>query len=212
VGRLEHWDAIYRTRAPEDLSWHEAVPAVSLRMVHAAIAGGARSVIDVGGGASRLIDDLPRWNLDRLAVLDLSSTAIGIARKRLGTAADDVEWIEADVTTVGDLGRFDVWHDRAVFHFLTDASDRERYVDLCRRTVTPGGIAIVATFAPDGPDMCSGLPVRRYDASELAAECGPNFDLVESERYVHTTPRGVRQPFLYTSFRRLVDDRELVGA
>jgi SAM-dependent methyltransferase len=211
VGRLEHWDAIYGTRAPEDVSWYEPVPAVSLRIVRAAVADGARSVIDVGGGASRLIDHLVSLNLDRLAVLDLSSTAIDIARKRLGAAAETVEWIDADVTDVADLGRFAVWHDRAVFHFLTDASERERYVDLCERTMTPGGTAIVATFAPDGPEMCSGLPVRRYDASQLASECGPRFHLIESERYMHTTPRGVRQSFLYASFRRLSDDRELVS-
>ncbi len=202
---------MYRIRSPEDLSWHEPVPAVSLRIVHAAIAAGARSVIDIGGGASRLVDHLVSLNLRRLAVLDLSSTAIDIARKRLGRAAEAVEWIDADVTDVADLGQFAVWHDRAIFHFLTERSERERYVDLCARTVMPAGMAIVATFAPDGPEMCSGLPVRRYDASELASECGPNFGLIESERYVHTTPRGVHQPFLYSSFRRLIDDRELVS-
>jgi 2-polyprenyl-3-methyl-5-hydroxy-6-metoxy-1,4-benzoquinol methylase len=211
VGRLEHWDAMYRKRSPQDLSWHEPVPAVSLRIVHAAIVDGARSVIDVGGGASRLVDNLVSLGLDRLAVLDLSSAAIDIARERLGTAAEAVEWIDADVTDVADLGQFAVWHDRAVFHFLTEPSERARYVDLCERTVTPGGIAVVATFAPDGPEMCSGLPVRRYDASELASECGPNFRLIDSERYVHRTPRGVHQSFLYTSFRRLIDDAELVN-
>jgi 2-polyprenyl-3-methyl-5-hydroxy-6-metoxy-1,4-benzoquinol methylase len=207
-----HWANIYTTRPPDEVSWYEAVPTVSLRRINEAIKEGARSVIDVGGGASRLADQLVDRGLTRLAVLDISGQGLEVARMRLGDQAHQVEWIEADVTKVQDLGRFDVWHDRAVFHFLTEPADRVHYVALCEQTVTPGGIAIVATFAPDGPQTCSGLPVRRYDASRLTEECGPSFGLIDSERFVHTTPRGAFQPFVYSSFRRLVENPVLVPA
>jgi 2-polyprenyl-3-methyl-5-hydroxy-6-metoxy-1,4-benzoquinol methylase len=202
VDRRSHWERIYATRAPDLVSWYEAVPTVSLRWVHEAIARGARSVIDIGGGASTLVDHLVDLELERVAVLDVSERALAIARARLGSKAADVEWIVGDVVHVQDLGRFDVWHDRAVFHFLTDADDRKRYVSRCRRTISPGGTAIMATFALDGPETCSGLRVCRYGASELARECGPAFTLVDSEPYRHTTPRRVVQSFLYASFRR----------
>jgi SAM-dependent methyltransferase len=205
-----HWGNVWASRSPDDVSWFEPTPTVSLRRVLDAIRQGARSVIDVGGGASRLIDHLIELDVDRLAVQDVSARALEIAKARLGPRARPVEWILGDVTRVRDVGRFDVWHDRAVFHFLTSPADRSRYVSLCERTVAAGGTAVVATFAPDGPPTCSGLPVCRYDASHLAFECGPRFEILDSERYVHTTPRGVRQPFLYASFARLVDDRELV--
>jgi SAM-dependent methyltransferase len=190
------------------VSWFEAVPTLSLVEIDAALGEGATSVVDVGGGASRLVDHLVIRHLTRLAVLDISGRALGIARNRLGDAARGVEWIEADVTNAGDIGQFDVWHDRAVFHFLTDPADRARYVAQCERTVSRGGIAVVATFAPDGPDMCSGLPVMRYDAADLAAACGVGFELIRSERFVHTTPSGTHQPFVYASFRRLAGHRE----
>lgn len=202
-----HWANIYSTRSPADVSWYEPTPVVSLGRVREAIANGARSLIDVGGGASTLVDHLVGLDLARLVVLDVSERALEIAKARLGRAAGRVEWVVADITGVGDLGSFDLWHDRAVLHFLTDRADCDRYVSLCERTVTPGGVAVVAAFAPDGPETCSGLPVRRYDASGLADRCGPRFELIDSRRYVHTTPTGVRQPFVYASFRRLAEDR-----
>ena len=207
-----YWDGIYRTRSPHEVSWYEPVPETSLRCIRAALAGGARSLVDIGGGACRLVDHLLRMRLSRIAVLDVAEASLDVAKQRLGDRRDRVEWIAADVTKVHDIGRFGIWHDRAVFHFLTDPADRASYVALCERTVLPGGIAIVATFAQDGPGMCSGLPVHRYAPDELAEQCGPRFELIDSERHVHTTPRGAQQPFLYTSFRRLVDDRELVSA
>jgi len=207
-----YWDDIYRTRSAQEVSWYEPVPETSLSRVRAALTGGARSLVDIGGGASRLVDHLVRMRLSRIAVLDVAETSLDVAKHRLGDLRDRVEWIAADVTKVHDIGRFGIWHDRAVFHFLTDPADRASYVALCERTVLPGGIVIVATFADDGPEMCSGLPVHRFAAGELAEQCGPRFELIDSERHVHTTPRGAQQPFLYTSFRRLVDDRELVSA
>jgi SAM-dependent methyltransferase len=203
-----HWANVYATRPTDEVSWYEAVPAMSLVEVDAALGEGATSLVDIGGGASLLIDHLVNRDLTRLAVLDISRRALGIARNRLGDDARRVEWIEADVTKAGDLGQFDVWHDRAVFHFLTSPADRARYVALCEQTVSQGGVAIVATFAPDGPDMCSGLPVNRYDSASLAAVCGKGFAIIRSERIVHTTPSGALQPFVYTSFRRLAEQRE----
>jgi 2-polyprenyl-3-methyl-5-hydroxy-6-metoxy-1,4-benzoquinol methylase len=208
-----HWNDIYRTRSPQEVSWYEPVPETSLDRVRAALADRAsRSVIDVGGGASTLVDHLVRMNLTRLAVLDVAKTSLDVAKRRLGDPEDHVEWIEADVTKVSDIGHFGIWHDRAVFHFLTDPSDRASYVALCERTLAPGGIAIVATFAHDGPEMCSGLPVLRYAADELAEQCGSRFELIGSELHVHTTPHGGQQAFLYASFRRLASDRQLVSA
>ena len=203
----EHWANVYATRPADEVSWFEPTPKMSLAAVDAALDQGASSVVDVGGGASRLVDHLVNRDLTRLVVVDISGRALGIARNRLGDDAGRVEWIEADVTTAADIGQFDVWHDRAVFHFLTDPDDRARYVALCEQTVSPGGVAIVATFAPDGPETCSGLPVIRYDAHKLTAACGEGFELIRSERFVHTTPSGVHQPFVYASFRRLAGHR-----
>jgi SAM-dependent methyltransferase len=211
VDRSEHWDRIYERRSPSEVSWYERIPTISIRRVRQAVDAGARSLLDVGAGASTLVDDALELGL-RIAVLDISERALNSSAERLRARADQVEWIVGDVTAIEDVGRFDIWHDRAVFHFLTDAFDQERYVSLCERTVALAGIAIVATFAPDGPEMCSGLPVRRYDASELAERCGPRFELVDSERHVHLTPRGVEQRFLYASFRRMSEDRAGVPA
>jgi 2-polyprenyl-3-methyl-5-hydroxy-6-metoxy-1,4-benzoquinol methylase len=188
------------------VSWFEAFPEVSLRRVRAAIDRGADSVIDVGGGASMLVDHLLQAGVDRIAVLDISEQAIDATRTRLGENAERVEWIVADVVDTEALGRFDVWHDRATFHFLTDPLEQTRYVALCEATVTAGGTAVMATFDVDGPTHCSGLPVSRYDASELADRCGPGFGLIDSERRRHLTPAGVEQRFLYASFRRAAGD------
>jgi SAM-dependent methyltransferase len=202
-----HWEKLHAARPSEKQSWYEADPAVSLRLLSGAIRRGGRSVVDVGAGASTLVDRLLGFDLEHIAVIDISQRALEVARVRLGSDASKVDWIVADITAVDDIGSFDIWHDRAVLHFLTDTYERERYVQLSQRTVVPGGSAIIATFAPSGPEMCSGLPVMRYGADTLSEVCGPPFDLVDSEPYVHTTPRGVHQAFTYTTFRRtaLVD-------
>ncbi|MGA9161099.1 MAG: class I SAM-dependent methyltransferase [Actinomycetota bacterium] len=212
MDRSHHWDAIYTKRDAEEVSWYEAIPTASIQRVREAVERGARSVIDVGGGASRLVDHLVEMNLDRITVLDISRHALDIARRRVGTAGEAVEWVVGDITRLDDLGTFDVWHDRAVFHFLTDSSDCRRYVTLCERTVEPGGMAVMATFAPDGPEMCSGLPVHRYDAQELSERCGRAFELVDDERYVHVTPADVEQSFVYFSFRKVTSAAHLAGA
>lgn len=202
VAREAHWQHQYATRAPDAVGWYEADPSVSRRLVAGALERGARSVIDIGGGASSLVDHLVDEGI-RVAVLDIAEAGLAVARDRLGERAETVTWIVADVTAVADIGRFDVWHDRAVFHFLTEAADRAAYVALAKRTVEDGGTALVATFAPDGPERCSGLPVCRYDGTALAREFGPVFRLEESEPYVHVTPSGVRQSFLYSRFTKL---------
>jgi len=198
----EHWEGIYTSRAADEVSWYEPDPVMSRRFITQAIGEGAESVIDVGGGASRLVDHLLDVGLKRIAVLDVSESGLAVSKRRLGNRAHKVEWIVADVTTVEDVGRFDVWHDRAVFHFLTAEEDRRRYVHLAERTLRPGGTAIMATFASDGPERCSGLEVRRYDADQLAEQCGTGFALTHCERHIHTTPRGVTQSFLYSTFHR----------
>jgi SAM-dependent methyltransferase len=202
IAREAHWQHQYATRAPDSVGWYEADPSMSRRLVAEALERGARSVIDVGGGASSLVDSLVDQRI-RVAVLDIAEAGLDVARERLGERAEQVTWIVADVTTAFDIGRFDVWHDRAVFHFLTEAADRAAYVALATRSTEGGGTALLATFAPDGPERCSGLPVCRYDGAALALELGPAFRLEASEPYVHVTPSGVPQSFVYSRFTRL---------
>jgi SAM-dependent methyltransferase len=198
----EHWEGIYSSRSPDDVSWYEPVPVMSRKLIAEAIDEGAESVIDIGGGSSSLVDQLLDLGVKRVAVLDISEAGLAVSKLRLGGSASRVEWIVGDVTAVQDVGQFDVWHDRAVFHFLTTDEDRRNYVRLAEHTLSPAGLAVMATFASDGPERCSGLEVRRYDLAQLAEQCGPGFEPAQSERYVHITPRGVRQNFLYTTFRR----------
>ena len=161
----------------------------------------AGAVIDVGGGTSRLALRLRAGGYD-VTVLDISAAAVERARAALGEGARGVRWVIGDVTRVADVGPHDVWHDRAAFHFLIERQDRESYAKLLRRTIRPGGHAIIATFAPDGPARCSGLPVMRYDATALAAELGAGLQLLKSVPEIHVTPAGTAQSFQYSVFRR----------
>jgi hypothetical protein len=201
--RQEHWDVVYNTKNEQQVSWYEAMPAVSLRMMESAGLTTETCVIDVGGGDSRLVDQLAARGLDCLAVLDVSGSALARARTRLGTAASVPIWLQADVTGDWSLKPMDIWHDRAVFHFLMSAKDRRRYRSHLLETLKPGGFAIVATFALDGPDSCSGLSVRRYSPEMLSGELGPDLRMVESVPHVHTTPWGSKQSFVYCRFQRL---------
>ena len=198
----DHWESVYTTRGERDLSWFEALPAMSMRMLESAGLGPDTCVIDVGGGDSHLVDALASRGLDCLAVLDVSGAALKRAQGRLGDLAGAFTWIEADVTGSWALKPMDIWHDRAVFHFLTTRDERGRYRAHLLQTVKPGGAAIIAAFATDGPDRCSGLPVARYSADTLAAELGTEFTLVETARHEHETPWGTVQPFVYARFRR----------
>ena len=198
----QHWEKVYTAKADDEVSWFEPSPDWSLRLVREAIAHGGRSVIDVGGGTSRLVDELLDVELDRLAVLDVSETALRRTQDRLGPRADKVEWIAADIRSVSDIGRFDVWHDRALFHFLIADEDRRAYRALLDRTLSSQGVAIIATFGPQGPERCSGLDVRRYDSAALGDELGSLFALREEHLVDHLTPREAHQQFLYTRFAR----------
>jgi SAM-dependent methyltransferase len=200
-----HWEEVYAQRTPDSVSWFQPHAEHSLELI--ARAGLARdaAIIDVGGGASTLVDDLLARGYHDLTVLDLSAAALAAAQTRLGDNARRVSWVEADITAV-DLPRqrYDLWHDRAVFHFLTDVAQRRAYVERVLQSVKPGGHVIVATFAEDGPDRCSGLPVMRYGADALHAEFGVPFELLEHSRETHHTPGGAVQQFVYCYCRRSV--------
>jgi SAM-dependent methyltransferase len=199
----QHWEHIYRTKAERDVSWFEALPAVSLRMIEATGIHRDTCVIDIGGGDSHLVDTLVARGLDCLAVLDVSGAALQRARTRLGNVAERLIWIEANVASEWSFKPMDIWHDRAVFHFLTGVDDRARYCDHLRQILKIGGHVIIATFALDGPESCSGLPVVRYSPETLSEELGDGFRLVGAEAYEHHTPWGSTQSFQYSRLVRV---------
>lgn len=198
-----HWEEVYSSKATDAVSWFQAHAEHSLNLILETRVPRTASIIDVGGGASTLVDDLLAAGFSRLTVLDLSAAALAAARQRLGERAAEVRWLEADITTV-ELPRhgFDVWHDRAVFHFLTSPAHRQAYVHAVLHGVRPGGHVIVATFAEDGPTQCSGLPVMRYDAEGLHDEFGDAFTLLRHEKEAHRTPFGTIQQFVYCYCRK----------
>ncbi|RXH23076.1 SAM-dependent methyltransferase [Bradyrhizobium nanningense] len=200
--RSTHWEHVYATKGEAEVSWFQDSPAISLEMIRAATGDHAAAIIDIGGGASRLVDALLQQGYRDVAVLDLSANALDAAKQRLGGAASMVDWIVADATTWQPAKTYEVWHDRAAFHFLTDPRDRAAYVARLRSAVAPGGHVIIATFAPDGPEKCSGLPVQRHDSASLAADLGPEFELIETRSEVHHTPWDSTQAFQFGRFRK----------
>jgi SAM-dependent methyltransferase len=204
MDRREHWNRVYQTRAPENVSWYQRRPDVSLELIAASGIAKDAGIIEVGGGASILVDHLLDLGYSNLAVLDVSGSALDVSRARLGARAAAVEWFEADVTAFEPAHRYALWHDRAAFHFLTDAGDRASYVATLRKTLKTGGTAIIATFAPDGPPKCSGLDVVRYDEQSIAVELGGEFQLLEVRRETHLTPGKAEQQFHYFRFERRV--------
>jgi SAM-dependent methyltransferase len=197
VDRRQHWESVYQTRATDAVSWFQPHAVSSLRLI-ARCAGPDAQIIDVGGGASVLVDDLLDAGYRHVTVLDLAESALAASRARLGERAKTVEWIAGDITRAAlPAARFDVWHDRAVFHFLTDPADRARYVEQVLRAVKPGGHVIVAAFGPGGPLQCSGLDVVRYDPDALHAQFGTPFRLLGHETEMHHTPAGKDQEFVY---------------
>jgi ubiquinone/menaquinone biosynthesis C-methylase UbiE len=199
----DHWEKVYTTKATDAVSWFQEHADLSLDLIKATGAGHDAGIIDVGGGASRLVDDLVAAGYSDLTVLDLSAAALKAARQRLGSKENMVRWIEADITRVElPAKRYDIWHDRAVFHFLTDHADRAAYVRTVLRSLKPGGHVIVATFGEDGPQQCSGLPVMRYSADELHDQFGAAFLLLDHRQEEHHTPSGVVQQFVYCYCRR----------
>lgn len=201
MNRQEHWNQVYQTKGTDDVSWYQRRPDLSLALIAASSVSKDAGIIDVGGGASTLVDFLLDDGYSRLAVLDLSGAALSHSRSRLGARAGGVEWFEADVTSFEPPHRFGLWHDRAVFHFLTAADDRRGYVATLRRTLQPGGTVVLSTFALDGPPKCSGLDVMRYDEQAILAELGAEFLLQEVRRETHITPWQTEQRFIYFRFQ-----------
>ncbi|MHB1156302.1 MAG: class I SAM-dependent methyltransferase [Phycisphaerales bacterium] len=199
MNRKDHWENIYATKQDAQVSWTQSDPRTSLQLIGEVCPSGR--VIDIGGGTSILADRLVDGDY-HVVILDISQAALDRSRLRLGPRGEQVQWIAADVTQAPDLGTVDLWHDRAVFHFLTEPADRATYVALLARTVRPGGHVVIATFALDGPAKCSGLDVQRYDAASLAATLGNDFALLKSEPEIHQTPWGKPQSFQYSLFRR----------
>lgn len=193
-----YWDKVYQTRSADAVSWFQAHATRSLSIIQSITTDPEARIIDVGGGASTLVDDLLAHGFGQLSVLDLSASALAVARQRLGACGARVEWIAGDIRQVELPGQhYDIWHDRAVFHFLTEPADRRAYIRQVMHAVKPGGHVIVATFAPDGPEQCSGLPVARYAPQQLHDEFGPAFELLEHASEEHKTPWGAVQHFVY---------------
>ena len=200
-----HWEHIYQTKPISGVSWYQEHVYQSLRLIEGTGVPKNASIIDVGGGASTLVDDLLQRHYTSLTVLDLSAAALTAAQQRLGLRSRAVHWIEGDILTAPlPYQGYDIWHDRAVFHFLISPKDRRAYVDAVLKAVRPGGHVIVATFAEDGPTQCSGLPVRRYSANALHAEFGSPFTLLVHEKEDHHTPFGSVQKFVYCYCRKIV--------
>lgn len=199
-----HWENVYNTKGENEVSWFQEDPAPSLELIELAKPTRRAAIVDIGGGASRLVDQLLARGFENVTVLDLSEAALGTARARLGDKAAAVQWVAADVTRWNPSQSFDVWHDRAAFHFLTDPADRAAYLARLDRSIKPGGFVIIGTFALDGPQMCSGLPVNRYDAASLCEWLGSGFELVHTRRHEHATPWAAIQRFQFSLFRRAV--------
>lgn len=200
--RRRHWEKVYHDKAPNEVSWFQAHPVLSLALIERADPDRTANLIDVGGGDSRLVDELLQAGGRRLTVLDISEAALARARARLGGSAAEVRWIATDVTEWEPDDSYDIWHDRAAFHFLVEPADRAAYADRLRRALKPGGTAILAAFAPDGPEQCSGLPVQRYDGRTALRELGDAFELVEETRHTHITPWESEQHFVFCLFHR----------
>lgn len=203
MNRKEHWESVYTTKSPQQVGWYEPHLQTSLRWIRGLGLPPDAPIIDVGGGASTLVDDLLGAGFEAITVLDISEEALWTVKGRLRQRAEQVTWLTGDITTIElPPDGYRVWHDRAVFHFLTDPDDRRRYRDNLLGALQPGGHVVVGTFAPEAPPRCSGLPVQRYDPERLDETLGPELELREHHRELHLTPGGVEQMYLYCLFRR----------
>ena len=203
LGRHAHWQNVYTTKDEKAVSWFQKRPDISIDLIRATGVDANASIIDIGGGAARLVDTLLDEGFEAVTVLDLSEKALATSKARLGARGKRVQWIVADITMWEPSQTCDVWHDRAALHFLTDPKDRAAYAECVSRAVRPGGHIIIGTFAPDGPERCSGLPVVRHDAGTLGELLGPSFKLAETKRHDHQTPAGVIQRFQFSRFQRI---------
>jgi len=201
AGVQAHWEGVYTKKSENEVSWFQENPAPSLELIAQVGATAASAIIDIGSGASRLVDNLVQRGFRNVTVLDLSEAALEAAKARLGGRAPRVRWIVADATVWEPLKAYDIWHDRAAFHFLTEDRDRAAYIARLERALKVGGYAIIATFALDGPERCSGLPVVRYDPVSLGQTLGRAFQLVDTRRHTHATPWGSDQSFQFSVFR-----------
>lgn len=199
--QAEHWESLYREREPTAVSWYQPSPAISLAMFDRLGVGADQRIVDVGGGASVLVDQLVDRHFTDVTVLDIAAAAMGQARERLGESSERVHWLHQDVIGWRPDRLYEVWHDRAVFHFLVDERQRDAYLATLRGALGGPGVVVIGTFAADGPEQCSGLPVKRYDPERLAAVFGPEFDVVEQRREEHRTPSGIVQPFTWLGMR-----------
>lgn len=196
--RRAHWQSVYDSKDPKEVSWYQPVPERSLQLIREIGVPKSDPVLDVGGGASTLVDNLLQDGYSDISVLDISGNALDRSRARLGKSADAVDWIEADVTTFVPPRQYTLWHDRAVFHFLTDPADRNNYIDVATRAITSNGYLVLATFGPEGPQRCSGLEIRRYSVHRLQDLFGDHFRLGGHHLEDHRTPMGSTQQFLYS--------------
>lgn len=198
-----HWENIYKTKSSKEVSWYAPHLGKSLEFIVGLGLPKNAQVIDIGGGASTLPDDLLAEGFKNITVLDISSEALEVSKKRLGGRAQSIQWIESDATKASlPIGRYDLWHDRAVFHFLTEQQDRIKYVKILKDALKPGGYILVATFGPNGPLKCSGLEIVRYSAEGLQKELGQEFRLEKQLIEIHSTPFNITQEFLYCLFKR----------
>ena len=197
LDRKKHWEHVYQNKSPLEVSWYQGNPALSLRLIGNAGIDTDAAVIDVGGGASMLVDKLSEAGFTDISVLDVSASALAHAKQRLVDKADEVSWFEQDVTGFNPSRQYDLWHDRAVFHFLISKKDRELYIASLKKALKPGGHLIIMAFASDGPLKCSGLEIVQYDAVKLMTELGPDFQMVEKGHEIHKTPAGNQQKFAY---------------
>ena len=202
MNKKTHWENIYKTKQTEEVSWYQAHPESSLKMIEAAKLPRNAAIIDVGGGDSRLIDCLIERGYENLTILDISGEALKRAKERLGNLGQKVQWIEADITEFNPSEKFQFWHDRAVFHFLTDPKDRSRYLSVMERSLAFPAWIMIAAFAADGPKKCSGLAVQRYSHKSLQETLGPEYQMKVSDQETHLTPQGYQQKFVYTLFRK----------
>jgi len=200
--RQAHWQNVYTKKGENEVSWFQENPAPSLELIAQVGATSTSAIIDIGGGASRLVDNLVELDFENVTVLDLSEAALEAAKDRLGGRATRVQWIVADATVWEPREAYDIWHDRAAFHFLTEERDRAAYIARLEGALKVGGHAIIATFALDGPERCSGLAVVRYDPASLGQTLGRTFQLVDTRQHAHATPWGSNQSFQFSVFRR----------
>jgi len=203
IDRRAHWDKVYQSKVSEELTWYQARPETSLRLIESASLDSDARILDVGGGTSTLVDHLLDLGYRKLGVLDVSPVVLQRAQRRLGSRGSSIEWLEADVTRFEPSHSWDVWHDRAALHFLTDPEDVAGYRRSMLAALAPDGQAVIATFGPAGPPKCSGLHVQRYDPDSLLEVLGPNMQLVESVLEEHVTPKDEMQQFLFCRFRRI---------